>query len=475
MVSSGRWAPSSSKPSTGRSHREHLTRDGVRYRRRMRPPTLTVLVLAAALGCRFRTIRPVESFDVEASRDGSSTADAASVADDHAASDAHAPDPTASDAATDLGHGSTPDADPLVSGDASSGCRWVPDPAGPTPLTDGAPTRLLGLVRADDGAWVSLEERDGLYLQRADLDGLRLGAPTPLPPFGGAPLVSAAEGRAGIVGSDERGACRFIPLSAEGVATRAPVTVTERGCADLQPAPGGFSALTSRAGCGAGGSIGYVRFDADGGMIQEVELAARERADLIVRAVRPDGGFVLVWSDCSGRLMARRFTADGAVAADRTEVTALGPDAGRLALVTVGDGLIAAWSRADPAGGGYQVHVAALDADGRPRSTSGPLAAPRSGRSANLALAAWNGTAVLVWTDALRSYGVGVRAMPLTAMGAPAGGVVTLGEFGHDVYPTYPAAIATPGGVMVVFLAARDAAPAPMQVYGSLIRCVPRR
>lgn len=92
MVSSGRCAPSSSKPSTGRSHREHLTRDGVRHRRRMRPPTLTVLVLAAALGCRFRTIRPVESFDVEASRDGSSTADAASVADDHAASAAHAAD-----------------------------------------------------------------------------------------------------------------------------------------------------------------------------------------------------------------------------------------------------------------------------------------------------------------------------------------------------------------------------------------------
>jgi hypothetical protein len=432
-----------------------------------------VLVLAAALGCRFRTIRPVESFDAEAPRDDRSTADASSVADDRAASDARAPDRIAQDAATNLGDGATPDADPLVSGDASTGCRWVTDPAGPTPLTDGAPTRLLGLVRADDSAWVSLEERDGLYLQRVGRDGSRFGVPTELPPFGGAPILSAAEGRAGIVGSDERGACRFIPLSEEGVATRAPVTVTERGCADLQPAPGGFSALTSRAGCAAGGAIGYVRFDADGGAAQEVEIAASERADLIVRAVRPDGGFVLVWSDCSGRLMARRFTADGAAAADRAEVTALGPDAGRLALVAVGDGLIAAWSRADPAGGGYQVHVAALDADGRPRSPSGPLTAPRSGRSANLALAAWNGTAVLVWSDALRSFGVAVRAMPLTAMGAPAGGVITLGEFGHDVYPTYPAAVATPDGVLAVYLAARDAAPEPMQVYGSMIRCVP--
>jgi hypothetical protein len=434
----------------------------------MRPPSLTVLVLAAALGCRFRTIRPVEAFDAEVPLGDGPTADASSAADDHAATDARAPD-----AATDLGFVSAPDADPFVSGDTSIGCRWVPDPAGPTPLTDGAPTRLLGLVHADDSAWVSLEERDGLYLQRATFGGLRLGAPSPLPPFGGAPIVSAAEGRAGIVGADERGACRFIPLSSEGTATRASVTVAEGGCADLQPAPGGFSALTLRGRSAAGGALGYVRFDANGGATREVELAAAEGADVIARAVRPDGGFVLAWSDGEGRLSARRFTAEGAAAADRAEVAALGPDAGRLALVVVGDGLLAAWSRADPAGGGYRVHVAALDADGRPRSRPGPLAAPRSGRSANLALAAWNGTAVLVWTDALRSFGVGVRAMPLTATGAPAGGVVTLGEFGHDVYPTYPAAIAVPEGVLAVFLAARNPEPAPMQVYGNLIRCVP--
>jgi len=458
---------------TGRQHCAHVTRDGVGYRRGMRPPSLMVLVLTAALGCRFPTIRPVEAIDAEVLLGDGSTADASSAADDHDATDARAPDPTAPDAATDLGSVSAPDADPFVSGDASIGCRWVPDPAGPTPLTDGAPTRLLGLVRADNSAWVSLEERDGLYLQRATFGGLRLGAPTPLPPFGGAPIVSAAEGRAGIVGADERGACRFIPLSSEGAATRASVTVAEGGCADLQPAPGGFSALTSQARSAAGGGLGYVRFEADGGATHEVELAVSERAGSVVRAVRPDGGFVLAWSDGEGRLWARRFTAEGAGAADRAEVAALGPDAGRLVLVVVGDGLLAAWSRADPAADGYRVHVAALDADGRPRSRPGPLAAPRSGRSANLALAAWNGTAVLVWTDALRSFGVGVRAMPLTATGSPAGGVVTLGEFGHDVYPTYPAAIAVPEGVLAVFLAARDAEPAPMQVYGNLIRCVP--
>jgi|GEM_PF-2003778 len=438
----------------------------------MRPATLTVLVLAAAQGCRLRTIRPVEDFDAAALRSDGSTAYRASVAD-VGAPDVRAPDPTAPDAGTDLGSASSPDADPFVPGDGLVGCRWVPDPAGPTPLTDGAPTRLLGLVRADDSAWVFLEERDGLYLQRTTFGGLRLGAPAPLPPFGGAPIVSAAEGRAGIVGADERGACRFIPLSAEGAATGAAVTVAEGGCTDLRPAPGGFSALTSPAGGAAGGALGYVRFDADGGALREIELAASERAGVVVRAVRPDGGFVLAWSDDAGRLRVRRFTADGAAAADRAELTALGPDAGRLALVVVGDGLLAAWSRADPAGGGYRVHVAALDADGRPRSPSGPLAAPRSGRSANLALAAWNGTAVLVWTDALRSFGVAVRAMPLTATGAPTGGVVTLGEFGHDVYPTYPEAIAVPDGVLAVFLAARDAEPAPMQVYGSVIRCVP--
>lgn len=80
---------------------------------------------------------------------------------------------------------------------------------------------------------------------------------------------------------------------------------------------------------------------------------------------------------------------------------------------------------------------------------------------------------MLVWTDALRSLAVGVRAMPLTATGAPASGVDTLGEFGHGVCPTYPAAIAVLEGVLAVFLAARDAGPASMRVYGNLIRCVP--
>jgi hypothetical protein len=67
-----------------------------------------------------------------------------------------------------------------------------------------------------------------------------------------------------------------------------------------------------------------------------------------------------------------------------------------------------------------------------------------------------------------------VHAAPAaSAASADRAEVMTLGEFGHDVYPTYPAAIVLPEGVLAVYLAARDAEPAPMQVYGSLIRCVP--
>jgi len=80
---------------------------------------------------------------------------------------------------------------------------------------------------------------------------------------------------------------------------------------------------------------------------------------------------------------------------------------------------------------------------------------------------------MLVWTDALRLGGVAVRAIPLTPAGEPAGGALTLGEFEHDVHPTYPLALPTPEGVLAVYLAARDPAPAPIQVYSSWIRCLP--
>lgn len=428
------------------------------------------------MGCRFPTITPLDELDagVPDNIDGS-------IEGDRVAVDGRAPDLGAPGAVADLGPASSTDTGPSAFSDASSGCRWVPDPVDPTPLTVGAPTGLDGLVRAPDSAWVLWDGLDGeggangLHLQRASLSGARVGPAMSLRSLGGNRLSAAASaGRINLAASDGAAACHFTPLSEEGVAMGGSVLVTTGQCADLQPSPAGFSVLTVGPGCSTGGAIGYVRFDASGGSASpEVELVpATEGADVRARVVRPDGSFVLAWSSCDGHLSTRRFNVDGSPATARIEVTALGPDAGRLALTAVRDGMLAAWSRGDAATG-FRVHVVALDADGRPRTTPGPLSAPQSGRSANLALAAWNGTAILVWTDALRSFGVAMRALPLTAMGEPTGGVLTLGEFGHDVQPMYPIAVPTLEGVLSVYLAARDPAPAPMQVYASRIRCLP--
>ncbi len=292
-------------------------------------------------------------------------------------------------------------------------------------------------------------------------------------PVSGGGFSGAASARLGVLTTSEcGGACRFTRLSAEGAPISGAASVATRPCFDLQPTPAGFSVLTTATHCGMGEAVGLARFDATGGASSEVELVpTADHASAIARVVRPDGGFVLVWGSADGRLATRRFAADGTPVTTRTEVTTLGPDAGRLVVAAVQGGALAAWSRRDPVGGGFQVHVVSLDEDGRPRTRPVPLDAPRSGRSANLALTSSGEGAMLAWTEAARDGGVAMRVMPLSSAGRPVGGVVTLGEFGHDVYFTYPTMLGSTDGILVVYLAQRDPAPAPMQVYASWLTC----
>lgn len=464
----------------------------------MRIPFVPVLVLVVGGGCGFRTVKAQEDLDAQSLvRDATFITDASPTGNpgsfDASTLDTRSLDVPIDRGVVSLDGGSTSspdagpsslfDADPTYSPDAWLTCRWAAEPADPLPLTRGSPTYLLGLFGAGDGAWVLWDGLDdesgstGVHLQRTSLRGVRQGAALPLRSLDGSRFSGAARaGLGALTGSEGDSACRFMRLSADGAPIGAPVVVAARRCFDLQPTPAGFSALTGQGICGEGGAVGHTRFDPTGGSVVEVELVpAAEHVGVSARVMRPDGGFVLVWASCDGRLSARRFAADGSSATARTDITALGPEGGRLVAAAVQDGVLVAWSRGDPSLSRSQVHVVSLDADGRPRTRPGPLDAPSSGRNTNPVLASSGGGAMLVWTDASRArdLGVAVRAMPLSSTGRPLGEVITLGEFGHDINPTYPAMFGSTDGILVAYLAQRDPQPAAMQVYTSFMRCLP--
>ncbi len=121
-----------------------------------------VVLLATSSACRFQTVKAYDDPDAQTSTRDEASTDAALVGDLSQRDGSGTIDALTLDVPTDRGaavtmDGSTTslsDADPTYLPDAFLTCRWGAEPADPLPLTNGAPTSLVGLFGAGDGAWM---------------------------------------------------------------------------------------------------------------------------------------------------------------------------------------------------------------------------------------------------------------------------------------------------------------------------------